>query len=523
MITARQKLVAQEIALCKSDGVTKKHTIAQRLFEKYPELFPSKDAARSSVRRMLGSKCRQVPENQKDIYDNYAAGSCKEYDMAKVRPTVQAKHYIVTSAVNGTPVFKAFWTNLTSYAAFLKAEIYVIAMRYRNPTSVFTDKQEETWCADVIPYLDANRHVIHKSVEVMGDIKIQPTSKNPLNGKESISGSMSCIIGHPRVHLKFLPVLKGQKPKMMLTTGSVTLPNYTDSGIGAEGEFHHTYGFSIVSIVDDDLADIRYVTARSDGGFIDLSVEVKDGIISKAGNAKALILGDIHAAKLTEQAMLRIEQTAKKYSPEVIVLHDVFDGESINPHEVLNPIELHRKFTLGKHILADEIDEAISVIDHINKLAPLTVIVNSNHDRFLDRYISTTNWKLDIANAITYAGLALKVLCGDAPKGIFAKIVEERIPDVKYLGIDESFMIMDIELGNHGDIGSNGSKGSPTQFRKLSSKGVTGHTHSPLRMDGHSVVGCQDRYHGYNIGASSWALGDVIINADGKRQHVLYF
>jgi hypothetical protein len=51
--------------------------------------------------------------------------------------------------------------------------LYVIAGRYKNPTSVFTDKDFDSWDDKVVPYLDANRHDIHKYVSVMSDLKIQ--------------------------------------------------------------------------------------------------------------------------------------------------------------------------------------------------------------------------------------------------------------------------------------------------------------------------------------------------------------
>ena len=39
-------------------------------------------------------------------------------------------------------------------------------------------------------------------------------------------------------------------PKMMMTTGSCTVKNYTDSKAGKKGEFHHTLGFVIIEIKD---------------------------------------------------------------------------------------------------------------------------------------------------------------------------------------------------------------------------------------------------------------------------------
>ena len=82
----------------------------------------------------------------------------------------------------------------------------------------------------------------------MSDVKIQPTATNPMSGLAGMSGVNSCVFGSPKVQLEMIPVLEGNKPKMMLTTGAVTLMNYTDSKSGKKGEFHHVFGFAIVEI-----------------------------------------------------------------------------------------------------------------------------------------------------------------------------------------------------------------------------------------------------------------------------------
>jgi hypothetical protein len=43
-------------------------------------------------------------------------------------------------------------------------------------------------------------------------------------------------------------------------------------------------------------------------------------------------------------------------------------------------------------------------------------------------------------------------------------------------------------LGQHGDVGANGSRGSLLQFRKLNTKIIVGHYHSPGK-DGALAVG----------------------------------
>ena len=109
----------------------------------------------------------------------------------------------------------------------------------------------------------------------MSDVKIQPTAVNPMTGMQGMSGLNSCIFGSPKVQMEMIPVLEGCKPKMMLTTGACTIKNYTDSKSGKKGEFHHTLGFVIAEIKDDDTFFIRQVTADEEGNFMDLWNQVK--------------------------------------------------------------------------------------------------------------------------------------------------------------------------------------------------------------------------------------------------------
>jgi hypothetical protein len=70
-------------------------------------------------------------------------------------------------------------------------------------------------------------------------------------------------------------------------------------------------------------------------------------------------------------------------------------------------------------------------------------------------------------------------------------------------------------------VGSSGSRGSLQQFRKLNTKIVVGHYHSPGRKDGALAVGTSTLLRiGYNIGASGWLQSHVIIHEDSKAQHI---
>ena len=195
----------------------------------------------------------------------------------KKRHDSTKKIFLITSAQNATPINDNLWANMKAYAKKIHADILVIPYRYKNPTSVFTAKQEsdDWWDKNLHDHLTLNRHNLNNGIAVLSDIKIQPTSAQPLNGLEGMTGDHSCVVGHPRMELKTIPVMTGMKPKIMFTTGSCTKPNFTDSKQGKKGEFHYSLGFAIVEIVDNDTYFFRQVSATRTGEFIDLFYHVK--------------------------------------------------------------------------------------------------------------------------------------------------------------------------------------------------------------------------------------------------------
>lgn len=429
------------------------------------------------------------------------------------------KRFIITWAQNDTPVHDNFLQNIKAYAKFINADIHVIAGRYKNPTSVFTDKNHDTWVKEVKPYLDANRHNIHKYVSILSDVKIQPTATNPMSGMEGISGVNSCIFGSPRVHMQVIPALEGYKPKVMWTTGAVTVENYTDSKSGKKGQFHHTLGFVVVEIKDKDKFFARQVTATDNGEFTDLFYNVQEGKVKKINETSAIVLGDIHIGQLDPVVMKVSMGLLDKLKPAHTIIHDIFDGYSITHHEINNPIKQYHREIDGTNVLKKEIDEMILWVEKMKKYN--LVIVRSNHDDFVDRWIMNTDWKKNIKNAREYMEYTQALMDKKAPNGIIPYIINQKYKNVKTLGRSDSFIVQNWELGIHGDVGSGGSRGSLEQFRKLNTKIVVGHYHTPGRKDGALAVGTSTKLRvGYNQGASSWLHSHVIIHKDGKAQHI---
>ncbi len=435
-----------------------------------------------------------------------------------------SKYTLITCAQNATPVNKAVFDNIKAYAKHLDAKVEVIPIRYKNPTSVFTDKQEsaEWWDDSIHDYMIAKRHKVHKNVVSVADIKMQLTAAMPLTSMESLTAEETAILGHPRQHFKTTPRLLGQQPKFIASTGTITKPNYTDSKAGKRGEFHHTYGFIILEDLGEGEFTFRQVSIGEDGSFYDLDYYISNKEVVQKDCIEGVVLGDLHLGEAVCETTLECSlKMLKRFSPKNVIVHDVMDGYTINPHEMHDPFILAKKEREGKVFIEKELREVLDFLNTILEYNP--VVVKSNHDIFVDRFL-LGDWRkgIDKTGYLKYAYLRSE---GLLPNGILPYEIEKEFGDrVKCLTEDCSFKISGIETGQHGHIGVSGSRGSLTQFKRLNTKIITAHTHSPQKQDGAIIVGTNTKLkQGYTKGLSTWWNSNVIIHPNGKAQNLLIF
>ncbi len=442
------------------------------------------------------------------------------------------KKYLITAAQNGTPVDAKFFDVLLKAAKIMRAELVVIPLRYKNPTSAWTASQQnaEWWAKEVEPYLFNVRKKLCANLVLCADVKVQPTAARPLSGFESLTGAESCIIGHPKMQFVSVPVPQGRYPKILSTTGACTQKNYTDSKAGKIGAFHHFLGAVIVE-VEGKKFHLRQINAdRKDGSFIDLEWRYTQSGCEKAPPALGLVLGDSHA-RVTDPKVDRatfgaggIVETLK---PKELVFHDVIDCETVNPHEAGNPFLAAAK---QRAIRSDVAAEIAHCVRYINSRAQGrgAVIVDSNHPDFLARWILKNDWKfLGARNGEFYLKTALAMLrsAENTPNGgkyadpfaYWAKMMGAR-GDISFLGPNDSHLIGGIECGLHGHRGPNGVRGTMHNLARLGVRVITGHSHAPGIEEGHYKVGTSTPLRlAYNLGPSSWLNTHCGIYANGKR------
>lgn len=478
-----------------------------------------------SVGRLFRNKMQKkgITENIRKIEDTEEFKKAKKRKLDKTKKT-----FIVGWAQSETQVHTNLMDNIEALAKKKNASIHIIAGRYKNPTSVETNKriirQEKNkrkhWDERVLPYLDANRHKLHKYLQILSDVKISPTASTPLSGFNGITGLESCVLGHPRQHLKSLPVLENYPHKLLLSTGAVTLPNYTDTKAGKKGEFHHMLGFVIIELDGDDF-HIKQVSADNNGNFYNVEDRALDGkIYNNEEGVDCVILGDVHVRHNDKKVTKLAFNFIKKMKPDSVVIHDVAEMESILHWDEKDPFKLMEKEEAGLDILEDEIEEIMEWLDKYKEYN--LVLSRSNHDDMLDRWLKSTDWRkaknkkmyLKLANIIAEGGESVRM------KGILPTLIDREFNgQVKTLSLDDSYRVHDWELSMHGHLGANGSRGGHTQFKNLNTKNIVGHGHHPHREDGHIMVGTLSHLRvGFNRGPSNWMNGFGVIYPDGQAQ-----
>lgn len=438
------------------------------------------------------------------------------------------RRFILTWGQNATPVFTPFLENIKAYAKYIKADILVQGGMYKNPSSAWAEYEEDDmyWDDDLSPYLTTSRQEIHPLVTFLSDVKILPTSKNPLLNTGNMTANASAFVGHPRMHMTPEAVLDGFPKKFLATTGAVTIPNYTETSTGKLAEFHHVFGFVVIELDGDDF-HFRQVTANTeDGSFNDLWYEVSNKRVKKINKCDSYTFGDLHIKSIDNDKFNSSLTLTDRLVPNYLALHDLLDGKSASHWDKKDPILMHHKFKRGDtNVEAEEKLTVKFVKDLLYKYRKAKLLViRSNHDEWFDRWIKDYSWKRDIENSHKYAEY-LGALLANPDTYVLKHILESNIdsPRLKYIGRQESYLINEVDHALHGDKGKNGSRGTIKQFSKLNTKVTVGHSHTPMRVDGAMSVGTSTPVRQpYSSGPTSNIQCDIIQHLNGKRQHIIF-
>ena len=437
--------------------------------------------------------------------------------------------FIVTAAQNATPAHKGFIKAIETACNYLNAVPLVVPLRYKNPTSRWTASQanEEVWADEVQPYLINVRKNLNRNLILLGDVKVQPTAVYPLTGFEALTHGESGILAHTKLQLRTVATPQSFLPKILTTTGACTVPNYTDSKAGALGAFHHTLGAAMVEVRGKTF-HLRQINADKDtGNFIDLDRYYTDGKPTHADPILGIVFGDTHVDSADPKVVKAGDEMVEVLKPRVVVWEDVLDGYAVNPHHNGNVFNAIAKIENNRANIEAEVNRALYFIDQHTPENALALVVPSNHNDFLTRWIINTDPRTQPGNAKFWARTFLAMAEATALDGSGTKhpepfamlgraVLAHR--KARFLERDESFQVAGIELGMHGDKGPNGARGSIRNLARIGVKSIIGHTHSPGINEGCYQVGTSTRLKlEYTSGPSGWLNTHCVIYANGKR------
>lgn len=443
-----------------------------------------------------------------------------------------AQTVVVTWAQNATPIHKGFFASLRAYCKSTGAHLQVVPGRYKNATSTWTASQEneQWWSPELVPFLMNQRQALNRNLTVLGDVSTQPTATTPLSGFESITHGESAILGHPKLQMTVVPTPHQRLPKILTTTGAVTVENYTDSKAGKKAAFHHIYGAVVVEL-DGSKFHLRHINARGDGAFCDMDMAYfPDGTVKKAGPAEALVFGDTHV-RFTDKALTAATfgpaGLVERLNPKKLVFHDLLDSYAVNPHHLGRPFIAAVKQKSGYDDVFNEVKEAVDwVVAKAGKRK--TFIVASNHNDFLNRWMDRCDWTKDLQNADFYLETALHMYrsgkiteAGSSIADPFQYWVEKLLKpgsNIRCVHRNESLLISGIECSLHGDQGPSGARGSRKNLSKLGVRTIIGHSHTPGIEAGCVQTGTSTALSLEYTGAvGSWLQSHVSVDYMGKR------
>lgn len=435
------------------------------------------------------------------------------------------KRFVITTAVSNKKVHEGFFKCLKSYAKHNDA--LILALPCENVTNRW---QASEWVLD--PKLK-EALVIFKDTRLnnnlfISDIKVSARQLLPTTGLSRLAQSNgSMILASPKQFLEYVPISNEKLPLAIMTTGAVTTDDYKGKDyymskrLSKIAENDHVLGAVIVEVENEDVFHFRQVQYENNM-IVDLGLEYRDtGIIGRTTGA-VCIFGDSHVSVKDDEVHKIVKDIVYYSNIEDIVLHDIFDGACVSHHVSSKPIVRATDYLNNQGSIEKEGKQVAEYLEDVGKWVDgKLVVVYSNHNTFLERYLEDGRYIKDYNNCYLAHYLAIALMEGKDP---LKYLVEEKVGlsediEVKWLNVNEDYNVYGVELSNHGHLGANGSKGSAKNIERCYKKSILGHSHAPCIYRNVFQVGTLSKLRlGYNKGASSWVNNVGILYSNGSRQ-----
>jgi len=430
-------------------------------------------------------------------------------------------NYLISTVQYNAVVNKTLLKNMLAFADQHKVDkIYLYVMPGKN--------KDETQLAPILLddkrieflFLGKEGKKLNSNLK-LHDTKILASQINPLTGfQKKLHRDFSYILPSPKIRYMSIPNT-GKHPRFLATTGALTHSNYKDHiAQGRKAELEHQYGFAFVKVTNTRLYNYHPVEALKNGNFNYLTESYKNGKMAYE-QPEALILGDWHTGDTCPKTRKASIEMIEKLKPRRVLWHDFFNGSSINHHERSNNLSKARLWMNKMDVLEDEVAMCLKELNFFADKFPNVefVVVESNHDLFMARYIGEENFLEDGQNSVFACRMFVEMSTGRKQPVLKTamELIGKVAKNVRFLIEDEELRVKGIELGYHGHRGVNGARGTSQSFSNYNLKMITGHEHSPKMHPNGMVVGTSTYLKlGYTKGAGSWLNAHGILYNSGK-------
>ena len=310
----------------------------------------------------------------------------------------------------------------------------------------------------------------------------------------------------------------------MASTGTVTLPDYDSNMYMAQrrayiAEHSHLFGAAYVEVQNSKIFHFTQVECKSKDGTIYLRDQMYTPTAKKKAKAKVFVMGDLHSGFTCPQARQNWIEIIDSTKPEIIAIHDGFNGYSVNGHIKDDYIaqalrSMHNLDDLKAELIhfAKELEFWASKCDQL-------VIVPSNHNDWLTRYLRKGLYVRDSKNHLTGAILAVAMLNKQDPlRYAVEEIAGVKCDNIYWPSRNEDIIIGGVQINCHGDVAVGGTKGSLAGMRSSYIASFSGHTHTAgISGDAWQVGTSGFLQEEYNNGAGKWTNTSGLLYDNGSR------
>ena len=443
--------------------------------------------------------------------------SCGASKSIKIPPKVksESKKYVITSCQNDVGVNRNFFESIKLFTELNDCELIVL-----KTTSLTVDNITEPPIWGVSEdYLVEDSFDIGDSVRVLASIRVSNTMVNPLSGMDDLAMGKHIIVANNQLQMKTLFSESVEKPIFAYTTGTISHPKYTQTKTGFKAKRNHTYSFLYVE-VRDEKTFIRDITSDESGCFYDITGYYSPSGYNPIDSISALVTGDEHAVKTDTHVSFVTyyaeDSIVNVLKPKYIVRHDVLDFYSGSHHHENDFILKYSKSLTSEDNVERELFETYRFIKQTTPSFSENIIVESNHNEHLRKWLNLFDHRKDPRNAKLYFGLMYTMMKNIeegnhvSPFEAYCRMFRDD-HSLEFTQRDKGKLISGVEVSYHGDRGANGTRGSIAQFAKTGKKYVIGHSHSPKIEKGCYQVGTSTSRLEYATGLTTWANTHCVI------------